>query len=111
MMQVDWRDCEGNVWCSFMNVNLDFPDEGVYFIWDSGRRQVIYVGQGRVADRIAAHRSDPAIQKYNPSRLFVTWAKVPVQDRNGIERYLADYYGPLEGEQHPQAAPIPVNLP
>ena len=110
-MEVSWHYCEGNVWCPLMTLNLNFDDEGVYFIWDNVARQVIYVGQGRVADRIRAHRQDRNIQKYNTGSLFVTWAQVAPHARNGVERYLADYYGPLEGTQHPRVPPIPVNLP
>ena len=49
----------------------------------------VYVGQGDVSDRLAAHRQDEKIlacRKYG--RLQVTWAFVPVLKRDGVERFL-----------------------
>ncbi len=110
-MEVHWHNCTGDKWCPLMNLTLDFQDEGVYFIWHSGTGKVVYVGQGRIVDRIRSHRTEAAILKHGADKLLVTWADVPSDFRDGVERYLADYYQPLEGERHPAVAPILVNLP
>lgn len=109
-MQVQWIKCQGDNWCSFENLNLSgVTAAGIYVIWKSGSdNKMVYVGQGDVADRVADHRREPAITRHGP--MLVTWASVSQQYRDGIERYLADRYSPLEGDYHPDATPIAVNL-
>ena len=82
--------------------------EGVYVIWQ-GNGSVIRVGQGKIKDRLAEHRANPAITKYD--NLYVTWAPVYAQYRDGIERHLANVLKPLVGDAFPNANPIAVNLP
>ena len=41
---------------------------------------------------------------------MVTWAIVPANQMDGIERYLADTLRPTVGKQYPAVLPIPVNL-
>ena len=85
---------------------------GVYVIWHGGTTPwTVYLGQGNIAERLAAHRSDARIIKYSSLGLFVTWAAVAPLLRDGVERFLADQLKPKEGEAHPQSAPIPVTLP
>jgi hypothetical protein len=110
-MVLDWIKC-GAGWCSFSNVDLGDTHfnnmEGVYLIWnDSGK--VVRVGQGVIKDRLWNHRDNPEIARHNPS--YVTWARVPVAFRNGVERFLANFYSPLVGDAFPVATPISVNLP
>lgn len=114
MAQLIWCQCTGNVWCGFKTVNLSsVTEEGVYMIWHGGNpARVVYVGQGDVAERIAQHRTRTDILNYEAhGTLYVTWASVPVAQRDGVERFLADHLNPLVGDAHPQAAPISVNLP
>jgi hypothetical protein len=115
-MQLTWNKCEGNAWCNLINLNLGHPHfqgmEGVYVIWHAGANPAtVYVGQGSIAARLQAHRTEPAILAYGPYGLFVTWARVDRQSRDGVERYLADRLTPRVGSAHPHAIPIPVNLP
>ena len=113
-MQLHWIKCEGNTWCSLTKVNLSTVTEyGVYIIWHDGEYpNVVYVGQGDVADRIDTHRGDHKITRHDQKgTLFVTWASVSYSQRDGVERYLADKFSPLEGEHHPVATPIEVNSP
>lgn len=113
-MQVSWVKCEGDVWCLFDNVDLtDVATEGVYVIWHGGENpHAVYVGQGDVAERIEDHRTDLKITRHrDKGKLFVTWASVSIFQRDGVERYLANELFPLEGEHHPQATPLAVNLP
>lgn len=108
---VQWIKCQGNVWCQLDNLNLQtVSGNGVYIIWSG--TSTIYVGQGIIASRLAAHLNDPQIMRYNtPNKLMATWAIVPANQWDGIERYLADTLKPLVGTHHPNASPIPVNLP
>jgi hypothetical protein len=114
MTRVTWIKCQGDVWCSLRRLNLKTVKEhGVYVIWHGGQApHVVYVGQGDVAARLADHRENPDILSHDrKGELFVTWAAVSVAERDGIERYLADKYSPLEGESHPDVASIAVNSP
>jgi hypothetical protein len=111
LLNLKWAQCEGGVWCDFMRVNLDgVSAEGVYVIWHVGNPgKVVRVGQGSIAQRLRAHRADPAITKYG--NMKVTWAVVAAHNRDGVERYLADRYSPLVGDAFPNAVPVAVNLP
>ena len=116
-MNLEWVECEGDVWCSLSRLRLLYIETvGVYVIWRPGGllfQKTIYVGQGDIRDRIQAHRKDPRIQQFEGTpELLVTWATVSVQSaRDGIERFLADSLRPQVGVQHPNVAPVPVNLP
>lgn len=117
--QVTWAMCKGDVWCGFDRVDVGAIDvSGVYIIGYSPFRtdittiSTIYVGRGNVSERIVEHRRDKKITRYMAKGVvYVTWAAVPFWDQMGIERYLADTLQPLEGEHHPDEAPIAVNLP
>ena len=115
MATLDWHRCGGpGRWCSLSRVVLDgVEDEGIYVIWHKGRpSRVISVGQGQVARRIAIERKDPGILFYERfGTLHVTWAAVPLRNRDGIERYLVEEWKPLVGGRMPKAKPIPVNPP
>src|SRR2546425_7002427 len=112
-----WNRCDGNQWCPFLTVNLQHPHfhnlVGAYIIWHGGQNLwTVYVGQGDIANRLAAHRSDAHILQYSSLGLFVTWASVATQPvRDGIERYLAEQLQPRVGQAYPNVPPIGVNLP
>lgn len=113
---LSWNKCEGNAWCPFLTVNLQHTHfatmAGVYIIWHGGQNPAtVYVGQGNIAERIAAHRTEQNILKYSPLGLFVTWASVAPGQRDGIERFLADHLKPKEGFAHPAVVAIAANLP
>lgn len=116
-LHLNWTRCEGNVWCKLNSVNLDhahFNNKpcGVYIIWHGGAKPwAVYIGQGNIKERIAEHRKDPEIQKYEHMGLYVTWAKVHEHFRDGVEEYLADAWKPIVGSRHPNVSPIAVNSP
>lgn len=115
-MTLEWNRCDGNAWCPLNTVNLSHAHfngiEGVYIIWHGGEpSRTVRVGQGIIRDRLGAHRNDPKVQQYAHLTLYVTWAAVPVRERDGVEAYLAEKLQPLVGERFPQRTPIPVNLP
>lgn len=113
---LNWIKCEGQRWCNLLTVNLDHQHfwglEGVYVIWHGGPQPwTVYVGQGVIKDRLAAHRQEREILQYIALGLFVTWAGVPSYTRDGVEVYLAQQLRPKVGKQYPQATPISANLP
>ncbi len=115
-MQLNWIKCQGEVWCKLNSVNLDHAHfdnmEGVYIIWHAGENAAtVRVGQGIIKDRLTEHRADPEIQKYNYLTLYVTWASVLKENRDGVEAYLANKLSPLIGERFPNTSTIEVNLP
>ncbi|MBI4387957.1 MAG: hypothetical protein HY582_02815 [Candidatus Omnitrophica bacterium] len=114
--KVFWNKCQGNNWCSLLNVNLEHAHfdnmEGVYIIWHGGvKPRTVRVGQGIIKDRLAKHRSDPKILGYQQDGLYVTWAQVVHYQRDGVERYLAEALKPLVGDNFPDVPPTEVNLP
>ena len=116
MTPLTWNKCDGTNWCSFERVNLSHKHftgmAGVYVIWYGGQTpKTVRLGQGNIADRIAAHRQDQQITKYSTHGLYVAWAKVPAAQHGGIEAYLADQLSPLVGDRFPDVTRIPVNLP
>jgi hypothetical protein len=113
-MQVTWNKC-GDHWCSLENLDLDSVGDigGVYVIWHEGNPgRVVRVGQGRIKDRLSAHRNDREILAYRRNgTLRVTWASVSSNQRDGVERYLSDQWSPLVGVAFPDARPVAVNSP
>lgn len=113
MLQVQWIKSTNNTWLPFETFNIaNVTGYGVYFIWHAGNpARTVYVGQGDIKARLTAHRQNADIAQYAAKgTLYVTWATVPAAQRDGVERYLADYYQPLVGEKHPDVRPIQVNL-
>ena len=115
MLSVEWIKCgDGQNWCSLEAVNLsDVTGHGVYIIWHAGDpSQVVRIGQGDIADRLAKHRIDPEITVYaGRGTLLATWASVSVAQLDGVEKYLAHQWNPLVGDAFPNVAPIAVNSP
>lgn len=115
-MPVIWNKCQGEVWCKLDTVNLVHQHfnnmEGVYVIWHGGPNPAtVYVGSGIIRERLTAHRADARIQAYAALVLFVTWAQVPSEQRNGVEAYLMRRLNPIVPERFPTAPSIEVNLP
>jgi hypothetical protein len=116
MIPVFWVKDTANQWLELQTFDLSTVNAlaaGVYVIWHVGHPgRVVKVGQGFIYDRLTAHRNDASITAYSRfGQLCVTWAIVPAVQRDGVERYLGDYYKPLVGDRFPDAAPIAVNLP
>ena len=115
-INVAWNKCAGDQWCSLLHINLEDPRfrdrEGVYVIWHGGpSAAVVYVGSGKIVDRLRAHRSDGRFLPYAGLGLGVTWAEVPPEQQRGVERFLADTMRPTAGGRYPNADPIAVNSP
>ena len=117
MAIVSWVKSVVDSWLPLETVDLtNVSATGVYVIWHGSSSSFIpwtvRVGQGDIADRLTDHRSNPLVTQYRQrGLLMVTWAEVPKKaDRDGIERFLANHYGPLVGDAWPDVNPIPVNL-
>ncbi len=114
MLSVNWRKCgDDGHWCNLEKLDLNMKSSGVYIIWHEGNpSQVVRIGQGTIADRLAVHRNEPEITGYGEiGLLLVTWAAVSAAQRDGVERYLADCLHPLIGDAFPDVEPIAVNDP
>lgn len=99
-----------------MNLDLNqshFDDmEWVYIIWHWWNgNNVVRIGQWVIKNRLAEHRENDEITKYQGLGLFVTRAKVAPEYRDWVEKYLADFYNPIVWERFPDRKWIPVNLP
>jgi hypothetical protein len=111
-----WNTCgNDNHWCSLQSLDLDSIGDvgGVYIIWHEGNPgRVVRVGQGDIGDRLGKHRNDSKVTQYaKHGTLRVTWASVPLNQRDGVEKYLADTWRPLVGDAFPNVLPIAVNSP
>ena len=115
MLTVYWVKCgDDNHYCNLELLNLDkITATGVYVIWHEGQPgRVVRIGQGDIADRLAAHRRDPALLAYKEyGTLRVTWAAVPAHLMDSVELYLANEWHPLIGDAFPDVAPLAVNSP
>lgn len=113
------------VWIDKREANFDeIPEKkDVYLIacdCKGGQSFVVYVGQtDDLKRRTKEHWSDNeqnkelknAISKYK-SAFKVTYAEVDsLNDLDGIEKYLFDYYNPHFTDRSPEADPIEVVLP
>jgi hypothetical protein len=116
-MIVTWKKCgDDDHWCSLENLDLDSCGDvaGVYIIWHEGNPgRIVRVGQGNpIKERLGVHRNDDEVLAYaNRGKLRVTWAYVSSNQRDGVERYLADRWKPLVGDVYPDSLPIAVNSP
>ena len=73
---------------------------GVYVIWrshpDTARTEVLYVGQGFVAEEIAARRLSPIFR--GARGLRVTWGAIDSQSADAVAAYLCARLKPIWGE-------------
>ncbi len=111
-----WNRCQDGDWCPLMDLNLNhshFDDmEWVYIIrhwWNNPK--VVRVGQWIIKNRLAEHRTNTQITKYQNLGLFVTRARVAAEYRDWVEKYLADLYDPIVWERFPDRQSISVNSP
>jgi hypothetical protein len=118
MITLQWVSPGGDQWFRLETVDLtNVMTSGVYVIWHDGTPgRVVRLGQGDIAERLTAHRNDPEIVACSRAgTLRVTWAYAPANQRDGIERYLADQLKPLfeddGGQSLPMAVPMAVNSP
>ena len=115
-MNVKWIKCQGDAYCPLNTVNLEHEHfnglEGVYIIWHGGLTPTtVFVGHGAIRERLAFHRSDPAVQVFSNLGLFTTWAAIPQQEQIGVQQFLMNQLKPKVPGQTVSLVPTPVNLP
>ena len=112
--QVQWSKNKNNEWSSLMYTDFSLLlNSGVSIVWwyDNGNPPLILSIQksGVLAIDIDKYRSNELVVSYlNP---LVTWAYIPSQYLNGVEKYLYDHYKPVIKQSLPKIDPIQVNLP
>lgn len=109
-----WTVSDQGSWCNFDLVDLSGVDDfGVYVIWHEGDPgRIIRIGKGEIAARLAAHRSDLSICQFRKrGTLRVTWAAVPADLADGVERFLVGHLAPLVGDAARDVPLVAVNLP
>ena len=86
---------------------------GVYVIWHEGNpSRVVRIGHGRISECLHYHQEDPEVLAYSGfGTLRVTWAAVPLDQMEGVERYLVEHWKPLVVDRPPKVLPIAVNSP
>ena len=85
--------------------------EGVFVVWHRGRNPVLCVGQGAIRTQLARIQQDPTAQaEHQEHGLYVTWASMEPEHRDGVESYLVERLAPAIGAP-PSAPAIEVNLP
>lgn len=103
-----WVKSTSGEWLDLLGLNLAgsyfaTPRNGVYAIWYKTPSQspVIKVGQGNIAERLAAERTNPEVLKFaSLGPLKVSWWPADEQaTRNGIEAFLSEKYSPILGSQ------------
>ena len=116
MLTLDWKKYTNGKWCRLLDLDLAHSHfdnlKGVYAIWHMGLQpKWVRIGQGEIRDRLGKHREDSEIISFRAHGLFVTWAPVDADFRDGIERFLGEKLNPLVGSKFPDVYPIPVNIP
>lgn len=116
MLNLNWIKYDNGNWFSLLDLDLTHSHfqnmEGVYVIAHGGPNpRSVRVGQGIIKDRLAEHRENSEILQYRNLGLYVSWAPVIVNLRDGVERFLGNQTAPLVGSRFPEVPPIQVNLP
>ena len=114
-LAVHWYKSESSQWLKLKDLDLTHSlvkQRGVYIVFVFDALDVLYVGQGYVAQRLEERKRDRRILELaDLDELCVTWARIAGEaKRKGVERFLADTLIPLVGE-HPKVPPIAVNVP
>jgi len=92
-MNVKWIKCQGRRILSLEHRQLRARAlnglEGVYIIWHGGLTPTtVFVGHGAIRERLAFHRSDPAVQVFSNLGLFTTWAAISAAGANRRSAFL-----------------------
>lgn len=114
-------------WSTFHNLNEEnvkryvTVDSGVYLLWvklKNNKWQCYYVGKAenlerRLLEHLSYNENNKCIKINVQNHISgYEYAKISKQsDRDGIEKFLYDYYKPECNEIDPGGYPIPVNLP
>ena len=111
-LSVKWAKYKKQGWCKLNTLNLDqVRASGNFIIWKpQNKNNVIRIGHGHIADELQALRNNSLMAKFGDD-LFVTWAPVQEQYRDGLERYLYEQYSPVSVDRVANARLVYVNMP
>jgi hypothetical protein len=120
MMNISWSTFYNTY--SEENVKAYVPtDAGVYLLWvklKNGKWRCFYAGQAsdleaRLLEHLGSNEENECVKKHVADYVCgLEYASVVRQkDRDGIEKFLYDHYGPECNQMDPGGAPIEVNLP
>jgi len=111
-LSVKWSKYKKQGWCKLNSLNLEqVKASGNYIIWKpQNKNNVIRIGQGHIASELQTLRNSSVIAKFGDD-LLVTWASVPEQYRDGLERYLYEQYSPVSVARVANARLVYVNMP
>jgi len=115
-MHLNWIRYNSGKWCQLNSLALDNSHfdglGGIYIIWHGGKKPAtVKVGQGNIRDRLTHYKNDWEVQVYKELGLYVTWAAVNLEYRDGIETFLAKRLKPMVRRRITSAKDIQVNLP
>jgi hypothetical protein len=120
-LTVDWikvrkEGREPEAWSHLFDVDLTHEHfesaEGVYVVWHHGRNPVLRVGQGVIREELQTLQTTRNLVEAGQNTvLYVTWARIDRDRRDGVERYLAEMLDPEMCDRSPETDPIEVNLP
>ena len=109
-MRVKWIRYKKKGWCELNSLNLEnISTCGVYIIWKP-QSFVVRIGQGDISSALHSLRNNPKITHFGRD-LLVTWAFVPENCMDGVERFLYEQFSPMTADPLPNARLIQVNLP
>jgi excinuclease UvrABC nuclease subunit len=119
-MEISWSNFHGTYTESEVKTYVP-TDAGVYLLWvklKNDKWRCFYAGQANnLETRLLEHLGDSEENeciKTNVSKYICgfEYATVSLQkDRDGIEKFLYDHYGPECNVNDPGGTPISVNLP
>ena len=109
-MKLAWqmRNDRAEWWPSDTNFHDQAGDTAGVYVIACKRGEILYIGQGQIADRLANHRKSLRHIEWR-----ATWAEVPKPERVGVESYLAEVLRPKRSWHFPtaKARQTEVNLP
>jgi hypothetical protein len=101
------------VWYALETLDLDRTSDtaGVYVIWHEGKpSRTVAVGQcSSIKQQLSTYKNHEGVLAYREfGTLRATWATVPDEFRDGVEKYLVDLLTPLMGDAPTGVTPIAV---
>ena len=106
-IELDWRYGSPTVFVGGVYV---FWTERTNYLDFSRTVEVVHVGQSyNIARRLSDHYWENVLKYPYFVDLCAAWAMVIPGLRDGVERYVGDWY--LPGDKHPDVAPVAVTLP
>lgn len=118
-MAVEWKKCQGGVWCDLYKLNLDHEYfsklNGVFIVWyeKKGQNIVLKVGAGNIVSELKKIMNDLALKAFAEHGLHVSWADVSKIQQPGTLKYLIQSLTPKmqDNSKAPKAIPMKIAYP